>query len=125
MPRAYRQLDLAERRTIFRLLDAKTPVAVIARKLGRHRSTIHREIHRNHFHGQREDAGYYTLNAQDLASGRRRRQRKLCRNLALRDTIIAGLERCCSPEQIAGLQRSASHYVEQTRRHATQRKRID
>ena len=51
MPRAYRQLDLAERRTIFRLLDAKTPVAVIARKLGRHRSTIHREIHRNHFHG--------------------------------------------------------------------------
>ena len=59
MPRAYRQLDLAERRTIFRLLDAKTPVAVIARKLGRHRSTIHREIRRNHFHGPREYAGYY------------------------------------------------------------------
>ena len=32
MPYTYRQLDLAERRTIFRLLNAKTPVAVIARE---------------------------------------------------------------------------------------------
>ena len=44
MPRAYQQLDLDERRTIFRLLNAKVPVAGIARQLGRHRSTIHREI---------------------------------------------------------------------------------
>ena len=44
MPRFYRQLDLAERRTIFRLLNAKTPVAVIARELGRHRSTVHRKM---------------------------------------------------------------------------------
>jgi len=77
-------------------------VAVIAQELGRHRSTIHREIRRNHFHGQREYAGYYPLNAQDRAIERRRRQRKLCRNLALRDYIIAGLECCWSPEQIAG-----------------------
>ena len=102
MPRSYRQLDLAERRTIFRLLSAKTPVAVIAQELGRHRATIHREIRRNHFHGPREYAGYYPLNAQDRASERRRRQRKLCRNLELRDVIVAGLERCWSPEQIAG-----------------------
>ena len=102
MPHTYRQLDLAERRTIFRLLNAKTPIAVIAQELGRHRSTTHREIRRNHFHGQREYAGYYPLNAQDQASERRWRQRKLCRNLALRDTIVAGLERCWSPEQIAG-----------------------
>jgi IS30 family transposase len=47
MPRCYRQLDLDECRTIFRLLSAKVPVAVIARQLGRHRSTIHREIGRN------------------------------------------------------------------------------
>ena len=43
MPRAYRQLDLDERRTIFRLLNVKLPVAAIAQQLGRHRSTIHRE----------------------------------------------------------------------------------
>jgi transposase, IS30 family len=102
MPCTYRQLDLAERRTIFRLLNAKMPVAVIAQELGRHRSTIHREISRNYFHGPREYAGYYPLNAQDRANERRRRQRKLCRNLSLRDHIIAGLERCWSPEQIAG-----------------------
>ena len=102
MPHTYRQLDLVERRTIFRLLNAKMPVAAIAQELGRHRSTIHREIRRNHFHGQREYAGYYPLNAQDRAVERRKRQRKLCRNLALRDTIVAGLERCWSPEQIAG-----------------------
>ena len=47
MPRAYSQLDLAERRTIFRLLNAKTPVAAIAQEVGRRRSTIQREIHHN------------------------------------------------------------------------------
>jgi IS30 family transposase len=57
MLQPYRHLDLDERRTIFRLLGAKVPVAVIAARLGRHRSTIHREIHRNHFHQVREYAG--------------------------------------------------------------------
>ncbi len=102
MPPSYHQLDLAERRTIFRLLNAKMPVAVIAQELGRHRSTIHREISRNHFHAQWEYAGYYPLNAQDLAIERRRRQRKLSRNDVLRRYVIMGLERCWSPEQIAG-----------------------
>ena len=57
MPRSYRQLDLAERRTIFGLLNSKVSTAAIAEKLGRHRSTIHREIRRNFFHAQREYAG--------------------------------------------------------------------
>ena len=34
MPRAYRQLDLDERRTIFRLLNAKGQVAAVACHLG-------------------------------------------------------------------------------------------
>ena len=51
---------------------------------------------------------YYPLNAQDRAIERRRRQRKLCRNPALCDYIIAGLERCWSPEQIAGRLRHAT-----------------
>jgi transposase, IS30 family len=42
----YRQLTLEERRTIFRLLNAQVPVAEIAQQLGRHRSTIHRELGR-------------------------------------------------------------------------------
>ena len=63
MPRSYRQLDLAERRTIFGLLNSKVSTAAIAEKLGRRRSTIHREIRRNFFHAQREYAGCYPVNA--------------------------------------------------------------
>ena len=51
---------------------------------------------------QREYVGYYPLNAQDFASERRKRQRKLCRNDLLRRYVMDGLERCWSPEQIAG-----------------------
>ena len=42
-------IDLAERRRIQKMRDAKVPVAVIAAELGRHRSTIHREIRRNFY----------------------------------------------------------------------------
>ena len=47
MPHACHHLELGERRTIFRLLNAKVPAAAIAEKLGRQRSTIHREISRD------------------------------------------------------------------------------
>jgi Transposase and inactivated derivatives, IS30 family len=45
----YSHIDLAERRRIQKMRDAKVPVAVIAAELGRHRSTIHREIRRNFY----------------------------------------------------------------------------
>jgi transposase, IS30 family len=88
MPRSYRQLALDERRTIFRLLDAKLPVAAIASRLGRHRSTIHREIRRNHLHDERLYAGYVPLVADDLARQRRRRRRKLSRHESLRRHVV-------------------------------------
>ena len=102
MPRAYRQLALDERRTIFRLLNAKVPMAEIAQQLGRHRSTIHREVSRNYFREQREYAGYFPLTAQECARQRRQRLSKLHRHEVLRQYIIDKLERCWSPEQIAG-----------------------
>jgi len=40
MPRTYGRLDLDERRTLFRLVEARRPVGEIAARLGRHRSTI-------------------------------------------------------------------------------------
>ena len=47
MGQRYRQLSFEERRTIFRLPGARVPVAEIAAHLGRHRSTIYREIGHN------------------------------------------------------------------------------
>jgi transposase, IS30 family len=50
----------------------KVPVSAIAEKLGRHRSTIHREIRRNFYHDpfrdrwDKEFKGYFCTSAQKL-----------------------------------------------------------
>src|SRR3954469_20545231 len=44
LARTYRQLDLDERRTLFRLVEARTPAGEIAARLGRHPSTVYREL---------------------------------------------------------------------------------
>jgi len=49
MERTYSHIDLDERRRIARWRAAKLSVDVIAEKLGRHRSTIFRELKRNQF----------------------------------------------------------------------------
>ena len=49
MKRTYSQMDLDERRKLERWRQAGVSVDVIAEKLGRHRSTIFREIVRNKF----------------------------------------------------------------------------
>ena len=46
MEGVYRHFTLEERRTLFRLVNAKLPIKEIAGQLGRHRSTIYREIAR-------------------------------------------------------------------------------
>lgn len=46
---AHTELDLRERRTIEDMLNAKMPVSKIAAALGRHRSSVYREIKRNRF----------------------------------------------------------------------------
>ena len=74
MPSSYVHLDIEERRRICRLREAKVPAARIAAALGRHRSTIHREIRRNWWHDAEvpQAEGCWPLTAQDLAARRRR-----------------------------------------------------
>ena len=103
MARTYRQLDLDQRRTLFRLVEARTPVGEIAARLGRHPSTIYRELGRNRFRdGDRGFCGYFPLNAQDLARRRRQRRRKLATDPALREHVVGRLKDGWSPQQIAG-----------------------
>src|SRR5687767_5242671 len=102
MDRPYRHFTLEERRTLFRLLNAKLPIKEIAGQLGRHRSTIYREIARNEFREVKQYRGYYPVTAEDSARRRRRRQRKLVRDPRLRTHVVEKLKLWWSPEQIAG-----------------------
>ena len=102
MDRPYRHFTLEERRTLFRLVNAKLPIKEIANQLGRHRSTIYREIARNEFREVKQYRGYYPVTAEDSARRRRRRQRKLVRDAHLRTHVVEKLKLWWSPEQIAG-----------------------
>ncbi|CDO38561.1 IS30 family transposase [Novosphingobium sp. KN65.2] len=99
----YRQLCLDERETIYRMNEAGMSVSAIAERLDRHRSTIYRELRRNYFYD--EDAwfrGYFPNVAHRIARERRAPGRKLLRHPLLAAYVIEGLQRCWSPEQIAG-----------------------
>src|SRR4051812_17177500 len=103
LARTYRQIDADERRTLFRLIEARRPVGEIAARLGRHPSTIYRELGRNRFRdGDRGFCGYFPLNAQDLARRRRQRRRKLAADEGLRAHVTERLKAGWSPQQIAG-----------------------
>lgn len=104
-------LTLDERRIVAGLLHRKVSVAQIAIQLGRHRSTIHREIRRNFWHDPEVPmaTGYWHMNAQSMTAARRSRQRKLIRHEGLRLAVIERLKDGWSPEQIAGRLRHEDH----------------
>ena len=89
----YHQITLNERYT----LSASN--AEIARYLGRHRSTIGREVRRN----CRKDGGYRHLVAQEKTNGRRCRSRRNSQFGAVEWELVETLLRDkFSPEQISG-----------------------
>ncbi len=93
------QLTMEERETISRMLASGHSPAEAATALGRHKSTIYRELARNSL-----AAGYRAVSAQRMAA-QRRKQRPLNRKMdrpGLRGRVLVMLVQYWSPEQIAG-----------------------
>ncbi len=105
----FQHLTLDERRSLFRMREARLGVTEMASRLGRHRSTIDRELGRNRFRdpdasrdSRRNMSGYYPVTAQDQALARRRRLAKLARHADLLAQVVDRLRAGWSPQQIAG-----------------------
>ena len=96
----YRQLSPEERYMLARLRRQGLNQAEIARHLGRHRSTVCREVRRN---STRADGHYRAFTAQERTNGRRSRSRRnshfTAEDFAVVDEL---LRRQWSPEQVAG-----------------------
>src|ERR671914_853665 len=96
----YRQLSPEERYMLAALRRQGLNQAEIARCLGRHRSTVGREVRRN---STRADGHYRAFTAQERTNGRRSRSRRNLRftaeDFALIDELLC---RQWSPEQVAG-----------------------
>ena len=98
--RTYQQLSESERQAIALGLQQKQTISAIARALGRHKSTISREIERNAWGN-----GYVSRFAQQRRDKRRihsRPQPKLQRDGALFQFVRQQLKLHWSPQQIAG-----------------------
>ena len=97
--RSARDLRLAEREEISRGIAAREPAQSIAKRLGRSKSTITREIARNG-----GLSAYRASEADELAWARARRpkQCRLAGNAALRYLVAGKLSAYWSPGQIAG-----------------------
>lgn len=96
----YRQITQEERYQIAALRQARHCPAQIARELGRHRSTISRELARN---CSPWDGGYRPSKAQEQVNGRRSRSRRNQRFGREQWGLVESLlQRDWSPEQVAG-----------------------
>lgn len=97
----YRQLTSEDRLILAALKRQGLSIRQIADHLGRHRSTIYRELSRNHYHPV--NGWYCASKAQSRTVARRRRSR---RNYQYTDDDFALVRACLrkqwSPEQIAG-----------------------
>jgi IS30 family transposase len=104
MGQCYGQLSLDERIEIYRLRVAGESMPAIACVLGRHVSTISRELGRNSQPSRAWAGGYEPVRAHQLAERRRRwdGRFKLARQTDLRNYVGKGLAMGHSPEQIAG-----------------------
>ncbi len=96
----YRQLTPEDRYMLAALRRQGLNPSQIARSLGRHRSTVCREVSRN---STRADGRYRAFTAQERTNGRRSRSRRNLR-FSVDDFALVNelLRRQWSPEQVAG-----------------------
>ncbi len=97
MGQRYSHLSLEERCRLRGMMEMGLSVSEIARRLGRHRSTVDRELARN-----RSADGYRPDSAARRAWARKLRGSKIERSTRLRDHVEDRLAMGWSPEQIAG-----------------------
>lgn len=96
-------LDLDDRRRLYHLIGSGRSVRQAADALGRHPSTIYRELKRNrHYDEEPFYRGYFPVTAQTKASARRVRAGKIIRRVELAAYVIERLQAAWSPEQISG-----------------------
>ena len=112
MPIRYQQLSSAERATIMTRLADRVPEAAIARELGRHRSTISRELERNGARLDRDTGRrrpYDAIEAHEDAQARAQAPgtRKLAAGTVLMEMIRRDIREGWSPQQIAGKLKAA------------------
>ena len=98
MGHRYDQVSLDERCEIYRLHKGGKSRRAIGRLLGRHPSTIGRELKRNSL----PRSGYKPAMAERMASARKQRAPKIERLSPLKTHILDRLAMEQSPEQIAG-----------------------
>lgn len=105
----YNHLLEQDRSVLQQLFQSGIGITEIARRLGRHRSTLYREIKRN-----KSRDGYLSYNAERMCRKRLHNERvsKIARYLTLRTYVNTALKRGWSPEQICGrLKRKKSKYA--------------
>jgi transposase, IS30 family len=93
------QLTESDRAVLAELLELKLSKQEIARRLGKHRSTIYRELARN-----TGPIGYIDQEAQQRTEVRRRlgRRKRKMNDPEVRKYVCRGLKQFWSPDQIAG-----------------------
>lgn len=96
---AYYRLTAKDREEISRGLASGETQAEIARRLGRHPSTISREIHKNS-----SMSGYRAFSAgrraMTASSSRKLNKRRICQEPQLQEYVLLGLRNCWSPQEI-------------------------